>query len=248
MENSTNCDRTDVAKHFALMALAAVCLGVLMVGCVASPDFAGNAKYGHTQDFPVTVARPPVHLSPGDTILIKFAYWPELDQEQQIRPDGMISLQLVGHINVADMTVEALDKHLHELYANKIKQPDITTIVRSYGNRRAYVGGEVARPGFVELTDKMTALEAVMSAGGFETGSANLTDVVVIRHLDGKRYAKLVDLDQPVAESGSNLLIAPRDIIYVPRTRIAEVNQWVDQYISRIIPAPVWTYAIYAER
>lgn len=221
---------------------------LLMAGCVASPDFAGNAKDDGTRDFPETLARPTVRLTPGDTILIKFAYWPELDQEQQIRPDGMISLQLVGHINVADMTVEALDRRLHELYEDKIKDPEITTIVQSFGNRRAYVGGEVTRPGFIELTDKMTALEAVMAAGGFEKASANLGDVVVVRHLDGKRYAKLVDLDQPVAESGSNMLLAARDIVYVPRTRIDQVNQWVDQYISRVIPAPVWTYATFTER
>lgn len=248
MEDNTVTARTGVPKYFSSSALATIGLALLLAGCVASPDFAGNTKNGRTQDFPETLARAPVHLSPGDTILIKFAYWPELDQEQPIRPDGMISLQLVGHIYVADMTVEALDERLHELYADKIKQPDITTIVLSYGNRRAYVGGEVARPGFVDLTDKMTTLEAVMSAGGFETATAKLSDVVVIRHVDGMRYAKLVDLAQPVADSGSDLLVAPRDIIYVPRTRITEVNQWVDQYISRVIPAPVWTYAIYTNR
>jgi protein involved in polysaccharide export with SLBB domain len=248
MENKTDSVRANVARHFPSMAFAVIGICLLFAGCVASPDFGGDTKNSRTRDFPEAMARPPVQLSPGDTILIKFAYWPELDQEQQIRPDGMISLQLVGHIDVADMTVEALDHRLHQLYADKIKQPEITTIVLSYGNRRAYVGGEVARPGYVELTDKMTTLEAVMSAGGFETSSANLSDVVVIRHLKGQRYAKLVDLDQPVADSGSSLLIAPRDIIYVPRTRIAEVNQWVDQYISRVIPAPVWTYAVYSKR
>ena len=219
---------------------------LLMAGCVAAPDFAGSAKNGVTRDFPETMSRPAVRLTPGDTILIKFAYWPELDQEQQIRPDGKISLQLVGHINVADMTVEALDQQLDELYTDKIKDPEITTFVQAFGNRRAYVGGDVRHPGYVELTDEMTALEAVMAAGGFAKYSANLRDVVVIRHLDGQRYAKLLDLGQPVANSGSNMLLAPRDIIFVPRTRIDQVNQWVDQYISRIIPAPVWTYAIYS--
>lgn len=221
---------------------------LVLTACVASPDFAGDTGTTATTDFPLQAARETVYLSPGDSILVKFAYWPELDQEQQIRPDGKISLQLVGHVNVAGMTPESLDAHLHELYADKIKQPAITTIVTAFGNRRAYVGGEVARPGYVELTDNMTALEAVMSAGGFEKVSANLSDVVVIRHHEGQRYAKLLDLDQPVAHSGSNMLVAPRDIIYVPRTRIDEVNQWVDQYISRVIPGPVWTYAIVSEQ
>ncbi len=234
-----------VQPYFVSKPTLVVSLILLMTGCVAAPDFAGSAEDGGTRDFPETMSRPAVRLTPGDTILIKFTYWPELDQEQQIRPDGMISLQLVGHINVADMTVEALDQHLCELYADKIKDPEITTIVQSFGNRRAYVGGEVRQPGYVELTDRMTALEAVMAAGGFDKRSANLTDVVIVRHQDGQRYAKLLNLDLPVSEPGSNTLLAPRDIVYVPRTRIDQVNQWVDQYISRVIPAPVWTYAIY---
>ncbi len=248
MQINTDFVRTAVPTCFTLKPLLSLGILSLIAGCVASPDFAGSGGKVSTRDFPETMARPEVRLTPGDTIHTKFTYWPELDQEQQIRPDGKISLQLVGHLDIADMTVEKLDERLLELYADKIKEPEITTTILSYGNRRAYVGGEVARPGFVELTDKMTALEAVMSAGGFETASANLADVVVVRHLDGSRYAKLLDMDQPVADSGSSLLIAPRDIIYVPRTRITEVNQWVDQYISRVIPAPVWTYAIYSER
>jgi hypothetical protein len=91
----------------------------------------------------------------------------------------------------------------------------------------------------------MTALEAVMATGGFDKIGANLSNVIVIRHIDGQRYAKLIDFNLPIDQSESNLLVAPRDIIYVSRTRIDGVNQWVDQYINRIIPAPVWTYAIW---
>lgn len=222
---------------------ALLCL--LIGGCVASPEFAGA---GGTKDFPEAMVRPAMRLAPGDVIAVKFLYWPELDQEQEIRPDGKISLQLVGHVDVAGMTVEALDQHLVELYADKIREPEITTIVRSFGNRKAYVAGEVSRPGYVDLTDQMTALEAVMAVGGFQKNSANLSEVVVIRHQDGQRYAKLVDFNRPVEDQGSDLLLAPRDIVFVPRTKIDEVNQWVDQYISRIIPAPVWTYAIYTNR
>ena len=247
MEN-THLVSTAVAGMVAALRKALPTLLLCLGGCVASPDFAGEPATMSVQDFPLAQSRDTIRLTPGDTILVKFTYWPELDQEQLIRPDGKISLQLIGHIDVAGMTLESLDAHLHELYENKIKQPAITTFVTAFGNRRAYVGGEVARPGYIELTDNMTALEAVMSAGGFEKVSANLSDVVVVRHHEGQRYAKLLDLDQPVANSGSNMLVAPRDIIYVPRTRIDEVNQWVDQYISRVIPGPVWTYAIVSEQ
>ena len=247
MENKTKSVLTPVCatfSSFALPALASV-VCILAVGCVAGPGLVGGAPETGTQEFPETLARPAVYLTPGDVIAVNFLYWPELDQEQEIRPDGKISLQLVGHIGVADLTVEELDQRLMELYANKIKEPEITTIVRSFGNRKAYVGGEVTNPGYVELTDQMTALEAVMSTGGFEKYGANLSDIVVIRHMDGQRYAKLLNFELPVDDPDSILILAPRDIIYVSRTRIDQVNQLVDQYINRIIPTPVWTYGLY---
>ncbi len=220
-------------------------LAVVLAGCVAGPRFGGGPDQVVTKEFPEADPIPPVYLTPGDVISIDFTYWPELDVEQEIRPDGRVSLALVGHTRVAGMTVEEADAHLVELYTDKIKDPDITTVVRSFANRRVYVAGEVLEPGYIEMTDQMTALEAVMSTGGFDKRSANLEDVVVIRHIDGQRYAKLINFNLPLDAPDSDLLLAPRDIVYVSRTTIDEVNQWVDQYISRVVPAPVWTYSLY---
>jgi polysaccharide export outer membrane protein len=230
----------------ALRASAAAAT-LLLAGCVAGPQFGGGPEEVVTKDFPEAGLRPAVYLTPGDVISIEFLYWPELNIEQEIRPDGKVSLALVGHTDVAGMTVEELDAHLCDLYSDKINEPDITTVVRSFANRRVYIGGEVLSPGFIDLSHQMTALEAVMATGGFDKRSANLEDVVVIRHIEGERYAKLINFNLPLDDPNSNLLLAPRDIVYVSRTTIDEVNQWVDQYISRVIPAPVWTYSLYRQ-
>lgn len=243
--NSQSFSKSISTISYASSRALLVVFGVLAGGCVAGPQFGGGPEEVVTREFPETEIRPPVYLTPGDVISVDFLYWPELDVEQQIRPDGKISLELVGHIDVGGMTVEQMDEHLHEIYADKIKDPQISTVVRSFGNRRAYIAGEVTNPGFIDLTDQMTALEAVMATGGFDKRSANLEDVVVIRHLDGERYAKLLNFNLPLNDPDADLLLAPRDIIYVSRTTIDEVNQWVDQYINRIIPAPVWTYTLY---
>jgi protein involved in polysaccharide export with SLBB domain len=234
-------------KTVLLTATALAGLLVLLAGCVAGPQFGGGPEEVVTRDFPEADLRPPVYLTPGDVISIEFLYWPELNVEQEIRPDGKVSLARIGHAHVAGMTVEELDTYLHNLYADKINGPDITTVVRVFGNRRVYVGGEVLTPGFIDLTHQMTALEAVMATGGFDKRSANLEDVVVIRHVDGERYAKLLNFNLQLGDPDSDLLLAPRDIVYVSRTTIDEVNQWVDQYINRVIPAPVWTYSVYRQ-
>jgi polysaccharide export outer membrane protein len=246
MDNSSQTfNKSTSTISYASSRALLVVVGMLTGGCVAGTHFGGGPEGVVTQQFPESEIRPPVYLTPGDVISIEFLYWPELDVEQQIRPDGKISLELVGHIDVGGMTVSEMDEYLHEIYADKIKEPKITTVVRSFGNRRAYVAGEVTNPGYIELTDQMTALEAVMATGGFDKRSANLEDVVVIRHLNGERYAKLLNFNLPLNDPNADLLLAPRDIIYVSRTTIDEVNQWVDQYINRIIPAPVWTYTLY---
>ena len=142
MDNSSQRFNKNIpAICYASSRALLVVLGVLTGGCVAGTHFAGGPENVVTKQFPETEIRPPVYLTPGDVIAIEFLYWPELDIEQQIRPDGKISLELVGHIDVSGMTVSEMDEHLHEIYADKIKEPQITTVVRSFGNRRAYIAG-----------------------------------------------------------------------------------------------------------
>ena len=79
-----------------------------------------------------------------------------------------------------------------------------------------------------------------MERGSASGGSANASDVLVIRHVEGQRFAQLLDFDTPIDDPQSvPLLLAPRDIVFVPRTRIDQVNQWVDQYIAKVIPSNV---------
>jgi hypothetical protein len=76
-----------------------------------------------------------------------------------------------------------------------------------------------------------------MQAGGFDMREAEVRNVVVIRHRDGQRYGYSVNL-KPALEGGEThpFFLEPQDIVYVPRTKIAKVGQWVDQHINKIIP------------
>jgi polysaccharide biosynthesis/export protein len=176
-------------------------------------------------------------LRKGDSIDIKFPYWGDLDDSQTIRPDGKISLQLVGEIKVDGLTPTQLAEKLKQLYADKIKDPEITVIVRGLSTRVIYVGGEVFTSGEVELKDKMTVLTAVMAAGGFNKTTAEIKNVIVVRFVNDKYYATSLDLEQYFYNPQSEpFFLAAQDIIYVPRTKIVELNQWVEQNISKMIP------------
>lgn len=179
-------------------------------------------------------------LQPGDNLQIKFAYWPELDEEQAIRPDGMIALQLIGEVKAKGISPDQLREELLARYASKLKNPEIAVVVRSFDSRRVYIGGEVRNPGIVPLQGRMTAMQAIMAAGGFLKPSAKLTQVLIVRRRDDKQYAKLIDLRAPLETNQSqSFYLEPFDVVCVPPKNIDKVDQWVEQYINRVIPRNV---------
>lgn len=184
------------------------------------------------------VSLPEVRLAPGDVVEVKFFYMPELNETQTVRPDGKISLQLVGELEAQGRTPAQVQGELVRLYASELEQQtDVAVIVRSLWNRRVYVGGEVNRPGMLEMTGELTALEAIMAAEGFNGATARVSNVVVIRHRNGERHGTLLDLRDALAGKGAQpFYLAPHDIVYVPRTRIANVNRWIDQHINLVLP------------
>lgn len=209
---------------------------VLTLTCLALAC-ASSRLPSHTLPLP-----PPVlTLEPGDTLEVRFLYWNELNQTQAIRPDGKICLDMVGEVQAGGMTVEQLTRQLATLYTPRLKTPEITVVVHALAGQRVYVSGEVRNPGQVSFQGKMTALEAVAAAGGFDKFSSRKTSVVIIRRVGDKNYATQVDLQTALSEAQSEpVFLAPHDIVYVPRTHIDQFDQWVEQYVNRIVPTTLF--------
>ena len=212
-----------------IFAVLIVGLSLLGIGCATTPP--------PTETFPVA-QDPVLLLQPGDVLQVKFLYWPELNEDgQTIRPDGKIALQLVGEVMAEGREPETLRQDLLGLYKDKLLQPEISVVVRSLDSHRVYVSGEVHAPGLVPVNGRLTALEAIMQAGGPRKESAKLSTVVVVRQQGGQQYATTLDLRNALESPQSAAFeLAPRDIVYVPRTAIDRVDQWVDKYINQIIP------------
>lgn len=187
-------------------------------------------------------------LQVGDELDVEFLFWPELNTQrlgadgrilgsQSVRSDGKISLQLVGDVQAAGLTPMQFKNALEQRYSGILKDPEITVVVRKQVDRFVYVGGEVQAPGAFSMPGRLTALEAVMQAGGAKNRSARMSNVIIVRHRDGRRYACGIDLRHALREAESQpFLLEPYDIVFVPRTRIDQVGQWVDQYINALIP------------
>jgi len=217
-----------------------VIASVLFVSCSSYPE-----KYEVTpieeveplQTEKVSYKKPEVRLSAGDVLDIRFFYTPDLNTVQAIRPDGKIALQLVGEVEAQGKTPKALREELYSLYAQHISQLDVTVIIQEYSNRRVYVGGQVLTPGGVPMPGQMSVFEALMLAGGINLDAARYENIVVIRNVNGNWIGGKLDLEEVMTggESSSYNLQA-LDIVYVPESRIYEVNRWVEQNIRRVLP------------
>lgn len=180
-------------------------------------------------------------IQPGDQLDIKFFYNSELNESVPVRPDGRISLQLANEIMVAGLTPAELTALLIKNYSKEIDKPEITVIVRTFNSQRVYVDGEVTRAGSVVLTDPMTVMQAISQVGGLKE-SARANEVIVVRKgSDNKFVSTVVDLEKVINGSDieQDIVLKPYDIVYVPKSPIANVNLWIDQYIRRNIPLPI---------
>lgn len=215
-----------------------VFLIVILVGCATSPGVPSVRKS------PLPTLPLAVVFQPGDVVEINFQYWPELNQIQTIRPDGIISLPLVHDVRAADRSPEELREWLLEAYADKLKDPEILVIARVEENRVVHVGGEVQltrnTDGFVAIPiiGRLTIWEAIIKSGGILNRSAKISNVLVIRRIGDTQYARTVDLrgefKNPETEA---FYLQANDIVYVPRTKIDRIDQWVDQYLNLTVPS-----------
>lgn len=196
---------------------------------------------------PAQMAQYPIQkdvLAAGDAVEIKFSYTPQYNDTQTIHPEGTLSLPLVGEVAARGKTPPELREELIRLYSPLLKKPDITVIVRKQVEQRVYVGGEVNKAGQIDLTGRMTALEAIMVAGGFNTVTATTRNVVIVRHKGNERYGCSLDLrDELDGKKVDPFYLESQDIVYVPRSTINKVNQWVDQYINKLIPQSGFIFA-----
>ncbi len=233
------------ARRIHGSVMAATVLGVvtaLLVGCASNRALPNNEAYAGSR---VTkFEKPPDYrIQRGDEMDIKFFFNPEIDQTVIVRPDGQISLPLVDEVRAAELTPSELDSLLTQVYARELRKPMITVIVKTFTGQRVYVGGEVGKPGVVELTAGMTALQAVFAAEGF-LDTAKPEAVIVIRN-GGAADAPIpirVDLEESIdgETTVGDIPLQAFDVVYVPKSWIANANLFVDQYINNLILFKGW--------
>jgi protein involved in polysaccharide export with SLBB domain len=173
-------------------------------------------------------------IQPGDQLDVKLFYNPELNETVTVRPDGKISLQLIDEMRAAGLRPSELDAEITKEYSGELQKPLVTVIVRSFTAQRVYVGGEVNIQGLIDLDANMTPLQAVLKAGGFKETANPKAAIIIRRGLDNKPVPIRVDLKDALY-GGAVGYLTPQDVVYVPKTFIAEANKFVNQYIENLL-------------
>ena len=186
------------------------------------------------------VAATEYRMAPPDTITIRSKRVREINgHTEQIRPDGRITLPLLGSIYIAGMTPEEASAELEAIAREYYSDADVSLRVTGYASKKIFVFGEVARPGPYPFTGENTVLNTLSKA--LPNRLADASKVQVLRpNQDGKLIKRMtVDLNRMV-EGGDltmNAVLEENDILYVPPTPLAEVGLALQHLLLPIQPA-----------
>jgi polysaccharide export outer membrane protein len=188
----------------------------IMTGCqTPEPSPTHFSEYNPKEATSIPVSDVIV-LHEGDSVRVSFPGAPNLNTVQQIRRDGRITLPLIGEFKATDLTPVEMEKELIKLYGPQLQTKEVNVAVDSSAFV-VYVTGAVLRPGRIVSDRPMTALEAIMEAGGFDYTKANMKKVVVIRHENGRTEHHLLNLKKVLhGEPDEPFGLKRSDIIFVP--------------------------------
>jgi len=196
--------------HRAALLFAAI----VAAACATSPGHPG-----------IPTTQTEYLIAPPDTLTVIVRPEPEIKRELVVRPDGRISLDLIGDVEVRGRTVADVRNEITRRLKEFIVQPDVTVTLTRSESRIFYVFGEVVRPGAYPLIGDQTALYALGMAGG-STKFADENNARLVRPTpEGKLvypvYYRAMTRD---GEGQTNYALQPGDVIYVPPSPFAMVG------------------------
>jgi polysaccharide biosynthesis/export protein len=189
---------------------------LILVLFAASAPTACGAK---TSKSSVPPQEPVYEYGIGADDILQVDVWkrPELSKEVTVRPDGFISLPLVGDIRATGMVARDLAQVLQGKFKTFVADPEVTVIVKASNSYKIYVLGKVRTAGMFVVKTPVSVVQAVAMAGGF-TPFASPNDIVVLRRTSGAEKRFHVDYSEVVRgkQANQNIVLQPGDTVVVP--------------------------------
>src|SRR6266511_1667514 len=196
-----------VARALTMVCAASAAL-FLLAGCQSPPPTPLTAK-----ELTPYVS---LKLREGDVLSLTFPGSTNLNTVQQIQRDGSIDLPLMGKLNAVGKTPAELEKELLNQFKDQLAVKEVSVALRS-SSYPVFVTGAVVRPGKITAERPLSALEAIMEAGGFAVTNANMKAVVVVRNEEGQIKHFVLNLKRVLEGKSKEIFyLQQSDIIYFP--------------------------------
>jgi len=206
-----------VLLFLGMLGIAALC-----VGQAAKPVLTPAPQPAAPPPAPSTT--PAAHVAVGASYVIgpddvlQVTVWKEttLSGTFPVRPDGMISMVLLGDVKAAGLTPEELAANLTAQYKKYVQDPLVTVLVQQVNSQRIFVVGEVGHVGPIPITPGMTPLQAIASAGGLSP-YAHKTRIYILRGPQGKQEKILFNYKAAIrGDNSQNITLQPNDTVVIP--------------------------------
>ena len=195
-------------KSRSLIAGVLAAAAIFLAGCATESNNAAANAGKEGSDL--------IILREGDVVKITFPGSASLDTQQQIRRDGKITMPLIGEMDAVGLTPDGLKQKIVELYGSQIASKEVNVSLQT-STFPVFVNGSVVHPGKILSDHPITALEAVMEAGGFDNNTANMKAVKVSRIEAGKYKNYQLNLKDILDGKNSQpFYLKPGDIVFVP--------------------------------
>ena len=211
-------DRRDhrVRAETTVVALASLLAGLfLLAGCTSTTGPAAAA------------AAQPYRIGPPDQLVITILPDPIIERTVVVRPDGMISIDLIGDLPASGRTTEEVGSDIEQRISRFKRNARVTVALAQSLSAQITVLGEVSRPSTFPLERDTRAVEALGMVGGPSIFAAK-SRIKVIRHQDGKTRVYRVNLS--AMENGdlrSNIMLLGGDVVIVPPTVSATIGYFL---------------------
>jgi polysaccharide export outer membrane protein len=189
-----------------------------------------------------TVTEERYRLQPGDVLEVQFRYSPEFNQTLTVQPDGYITLEIAGDLKVAGFTIDQTREAILRQARTRLQDPVATVLLKEFQKPYFVVSGEVSQPGKIEMRERVTALQAIMLAGGMKE-TAKSSQVVVFRKINSDTAeVKLLNLKsiKKTSDLENDLTLQAGDMVYVPRDKISKVERFMKIASIAAFMAPRW--------
>jgi polysaccharide export outer membrane protein len=189
-----------------------------------------------------TVTEDRYRLQPGDVLEVQFRYSPEFNQTVTVQPDGYITLEIGGDLKVAGFTIEQTREAILRQARTRLQDPVATIVLKEFQRPYFVVAGEVATPGKIEMRERVTAIQAIMLAGGMKE-TAKSSQVVVFRKINSDTAeVKLLNLKdiKRTSDLENDLTLQAGDMVFVPRDKISKIERFMKLASVAAFMAPRW--------